>query len=177
MCQLNRLEHSRNCVIIAATNCPWDLDAAFLRRFQKHIYVPLPTPDERAELFRILAKGNLHVIQNQGQLNELIRVTDGFTGSDIANLVNDALHRPLNDLEYAKLWWIRPDGRYEPIIDAAGVIPNRGDIEVCDLRNLPFGSVRCRPLTIVDFLEAAKQTRVTVTAEHLQKYESYLKQN
>lgn len=28
--------------IIAATNCPWDIDPAFLRRFQKRCYVPLP---------------------------------------------------------------------------------------------------------------------------------------
>ena len=28
--------------LLCATNCPWELDPAFLRRFQKRIYVPLP---------------------------------------------------------------------------------------------------------------------------------------
>ena len=28
--------------LLAATNCPWDLDPAFLRRFQRRVYVPLP---------------------------------------------------------------------------------------------------------------------------------------
>jgi vacuolar protein-sorting-associated protein 4 len=28
--------------LLCATNCPWELDSAFLRRFQKHIYIPLP---------------------------------------------------------------------------------------------------------------------------------------
>jgi vacuolar protein-sorting-associated protein 4 len=27
---------------LCATNCPWELDSAFLRRFQKRVYIPLP---------------------------------------------------------------------------------------------------------------------------------------
>ena len=29
-------------ILLCATNCPWELDSAFLRRFQKRIYIPLP---------------------------------------------------------------------------------------------------------------------------------------
>ena len=31
-----------NIFFLCATNCPWELDSAFLRRFQKRVYIPLP---------------------------------------------------------------------------------------------------------------------------------------
>ena len=33
---------SSSVFLLCATNCPWELDSAFLRRFQKQVYVPLP---------------------------------------------------------------------------------------------------------------------------------------
>jgi len=41
---LRQIENATNSSIflLCATNCPWELDSAFLRRFQKRVYVPLP---------------------------------------------------------------------------------------------------------------------------------------
>ena len=38
--------------LLCATNCPWDLDSAFLRRFQKRLYVPLPDFAARKQLLK-----------------------------------------------------------------------------------------------------------------------------
>eukprot|EP00603_Paraphysomonas_imperforata_P004636 CAMPEP_0114415378 /NCGR_PEP_ID=MMETSP0103-20121206/1880_1 /TAXON_ID=37642 ORGANISM="Paraphysomonas imperforata, Strain PA2" /NCGR_SAMPLE_ID=MMETSP0103 /ASSEMBLY_ACC=CAM_ASM_000201 /LENGTH=692 /DNA_ID=CAMNT_0001583563 /DNA_START=9 /DNA_END=2091 /DNA_ORIENTATION=- len=43
-------------MVLATTNCPWDLDEAIRRRLEKRIYIPLPDADARNELFRICLK-------------------------------------------------------------------------------------------------------------------------
>ncbi|VDK44548.1 unnamed protein product, partial [Cylicostephanus goldi] len=45
--QLQRLYTTSNVVLICATNCPWDLDPAFMRRFEKKIYIGLPDVEAR----------------------------------------------------------------------------------------------------------------------------------
>ncbi|KHJ79212.1 ATPase, AAA family, partial [Oesophagostomum dentatum] len=50
--QLQRLHTVSNIVLICATNCPWDLDPAFMRRFEKRIYVGLPDFDARLAMLK-----------------------------------------------------------------------------------------------------------------------------
>lgn len=39
---INTSQEKDNVFLLCATNCPWELDIAFLRRFQRRIYIPLP---------------------------------------------------------------------------------------------------------------------------------------
>ena len=74
--------------VIGATNKPWDLDWAFIRRFQKRILVPLPDHHTRLMMFKLYT-ANLQ-LGSDVDLHELARLSEGFSGSDIRDVNQSA---------------------------------------------------------------------------------------
>jgi SpoVK/Ycf46/Vps4 family AAA+-type ATPase len=74
--------------VIGATNKPWDLDWAFIRRFQKRILVPLPDHHTRLMMLKLYTT-NLQ-IDPDVDLHELARLSEGFSGSDIRDVCQSA---------------------------------------------------------------------------------------
>jgi SpoVK/Ycf46/Vps4 family AAA+-type ATPase len=74
--------------VIGATNKPWDLDWAFIRRFQKRILVPLPDHHTRLMMLKLYTT-NLG-IDADVDLHELARLSEGFSGSDIRDVCQSA---------------------------------------------------------------------------------------
>ncbi len=74
--------------VIGATNKPWDLDWAFIRRFQKRILVPLPDHHTRLMMLKLYTS-NLG-IDADVDLHELARLSEGFSGSDIRDVCQSA---------------------------------------------------------------------------------------
>ena len=77
-------------ILIAATNRPDILDPALLRpgRFDRQIVVDAPDLIGRAAILRVHARGK--PIDESVDLDILARRTPGFTGADLANLMNEA---------------------------------------------------------------------------------------
>jgi SpoVK/Ycf46/Vps4 family AAA+-type ATPase len=74
--------------VIGATNKPWDLDWAFIRRFQKRILVPLPDHHTRLMMFKLYTS---HLkLATDVDLHELARISEGFSGSDIRDVCQSA---------------------------------------------------------------------------------------
>ncbi|XP_054803557.1 uncharacterized protein LOC129306829 isoform X2 [Prosopis cineraria] len=82
--------------VLAATNIPWELDAAMLRRFEKRILVPLPGPEARKAMF----KEHLPPQHGEEQIPYalLAEQTEGYSGSDIRLLCKEAAMQPLRRL-------------------------------------------------------------------------------
>ena len=74
--------------VIGATNKPWDLDWAFIRRFQKRILVPLADHATRLNMLKLYSS-NLQ-IEDDVDLHELARLAEGFSGSDIRDVCQSA---------------------------------------------------------------------------------------
>lgn len=77
-------------IVLAATNRPDVLDKALLRpgRFDRRIDVPYPDLKSREEILMVHAKGVK--IDSSVDLAKIARGTPGFTGADLANLINEA---------------------------------------------------------------------------------------
>ena len=68
-------------LFLASTNLPWTLDAAFLRRFQKIVQVPLPGPNERLQILSRAFKGQMGANLDLLYFSE--SMTEGFSGNGL----------------------------------------------------------------------------------------------
>lgn len=84
-------------VTIGATNVPWEIDAAFRRRFQRRIYVTLPDIEAREVIFKVNSKGI--ELADDVDFARLSELSEGYSGSDIANICRDAIMTPIRDLD------------------------------------------------------------------------------
>nr|XP_016477569.1 PREDICTED: katanin p60 ATPase-containing subunit A-like 2 [Nicotiana tabacum] len=82
--------------VLAATNLPWELDAAMLRRLEKRILVPLPEPEARRAMFEELLSSARE--EETLPYDLLVEKTEGFSGSDIRLLCKEAAMQPLRRL-------------------------------------------------------------------------------
>src|SRR5579875_1660461 len=74
---------NRKIYLIAATNKPWLMDLAFIRRFQLRLYVPPPDFKTRVELFKYYSKA-LNPLQLD--FEKLASATEGYSASDIKDI-------------------------------------------------------------------------------------------
>ncbi|SMP11200.1 cell division protease FtsH [Desulfurobacterium pacificum] len=88
--EMDGFESSEGIIVIAATNRPDILDPALLRpgRFDRQIFVPLPDVKGRLEILKIHTKDK--PLAEDVDLEVIARSTPGFSGADLANIVNEA---------------------------------------------------------------------------------------
>src|SRR6266498_3209462 len=88
--EMDGFEMKDNIILIAATNRPDILDPALLRpgRFDRQIVVDRPDRNGRRKILEVHAKGK--PLASEIDLDALAAGTPGFTGADLANLVNEA---------------------------------------------------------------------------------------
>src|SRR6516225_950356 len=95
--EMDGFDQAPGVVVLAATNRPESLDPALLRpgRFDRQVVVPLPNQTERAAILAVHAKGKK--LAPDVDLSVSARGTPGFSGADLANLVNEAAIHAIRD--------------------------------------------------------------------------------
>ncbi len=88
--EMDGFESNDGIIVIAATNRPDVLDPALLRpgRFDRQIYVNMPDVGEREQILLVHAKNKKFT--PDVNFKNIARITSGFSGADLANLLNEA---------------------------------------------------------------------------------------
>lgn len=88
--EMDGFDPNTGIIVIAATNRPETLDPALLRpgRFDRNVLVDRPDKGGRAQILKVHVK-NVKLSPNV-ELEQIASITSGFSGADLANLVNEA---------------------------------------------------------------------------------------
>ncbi|VFQ97524.1 unnamed protein product [Cuscuta campestris] len=133
-------------LLIGATNRPQELDEAARRRLTKRLYIPLPSSEARSWIIQnLLEKDGLFSLSKE-DIDSVCKLTEGYSGSDMKNLVKDASMGPLRE------------------------VLQRG-VEITKLRKEDI-----RPVSLQDFKNSLQEVRPSVSLNELGVYEVWNKQ-
>ena len=90
LAEMDGFDPTTGVVVMAATNRPEVLDPALLRpgRFDREVEIPLPNQAERSAILKVHVTGK-HLAPDV-DFDAVARATPGFSGADLANLINEA---------------------------------------------------------------------------------------
>ena len=95
-------DNNARVLVLAATNRPWDIDEAILRRLPRAFEVPLPDAAQRKRILSVLLRGEdvdeTLWADRDGDLDRLAQATGGYSGSDLQDLCKQAAMLPIHDL-------------------------------------------------------------------------------
>ncbi|KAI3640047.1 hypothetical protein MIR68_000925 [Amoeboaphelidium protococcarum] len=169
--QMNGVGNNQSGVLIlGATNIPWSLDSAIRRRFEKRIYIPLPETSARAKMFE-LHLGSTPNALTPNDFRHLAEKTEGYSGSDIAVVVRDALMQPVRKVQTATHFkWVDAPSREDVNVIKKFLTPcSPGDAGAQEMSWTDVeGDQLLEPsLTINDFFKAVAKSRPTVNQADL----------
>ena len=89
--EMDGFSETENILVIGATNTPEDIDHALVRpgRLDKEIAIPIPNIADRLEIIQLYLD-KVHYDKSI-DIQNIAKITSGFTGADIANLINNAI--------------------------------------------------------------------------------------
>lgn len=166
-----------NVLVLGATNIPWSLDGAILRRFERRIHIPLPDEVARRELFRLNINKTNHSLTDEDFIL-LAKRTENYSGSDISVLVRDAIYEPVRKFRTAthfkRVTGPSPTDKTKIVSDLlTPCSPGEpGAIEM-SWEQVPTDKLFEPIVTASDMLKALANSKPSVRREDLSKFEQF----
>ncbi|CAN7097144.1 unnamed protein product [Brassica rapa subsp. narinosa] len=140
-----RTKDKERVLVLAATNRPFDLDEAVIRRLPRRLMVNLPDSANRSKILSvILAKEEM---AEDVDIEAIANMTDGYSGSDLKNLCVTAAHLPIREIlekEKKERSVAQAENRPTPLL---------------------YNSKDIRPLNMNDFKTAHEQVCASVSTD------------
>ncbi len=133
--------------ILAATNRPWDLDQAILRRLSKRLYIPLPDANSRKKLFELKLK-NINLAKDI-KYDILVKKTKMYNSDDIESVCREAALAPFKK-------------RMSKITDESAEFMKELEKELIE-----------EQITMADLLDAVKNVKSSASTKYLSKYKEW----
>ncbi|GJC87442.1 vacuolar protein sorting-associated protein 4 [Colletotrichum liriopes] len=156
---------SKGILVLGATNIPWQLDAAIRRRFQRRVHIGLPDVNGRARMFK-LAVGDTETNLQQDDYRVLAELSEGFSGSDISNVVQQALMGPVRKIIQAT--------HFKPVMhDGVKKLtpcsPGDPDAKEMTYHDVDSEELMAPTLELKDFKQALRDSHPTVSEDDAAK--------
>lgn len=165
-------------LVLGATNLPWGLDSAIRRRFERRIYIPLPDYEARRFLIENNLKKNKHTLTKEN-IDEAALKSDGFSGSDMSNLVKDAVYGPVRKCQLAKHFAkINDNGqtKYMPVLEKELHKWHPSQIVQKTLTELSGDELKVPDVDMGDLQEAMIKSKPSVNKDQLEEYVQWTKE-
>lgn len=157
------------------TNRPWLLDDGIRRRFNKRIYVPLPSLGERCELLQHYLSKNKEDTGNTISDQDIMVLSeemDHFSGSDIKEFIRNAYDNTIGMITNATHYKAIKDDDNNVFVIPCESTDNGA--RPCLYNNIKDKSkIRAPALTLKHLQDAVKNNKPTVNLDDLKKYESW----
>jgi len=134
-------------LVLATTNCPWDLDEAMRRRLEKRIFIPMPDFEARHALLTICLRGIS--VADDVDVDQLCAITEGYSGADVHVVCREAAMQPMRKL----LLQVQPQ-------------------EIAIMR--ANGQFQVPMMEMQDFVHALQNTKPSVGADTIGRYATWM---
>lgn len=134
-------------LVLGATNRPFDLDDAVLRRLSRRLMVDLPSQENRTKILKVILKGE--DLAEDFNYDVLATLTEGFSGSDLKNLCVAAAYQPIREILEKEKKELEEQVGKEEIMEEKKI-----DQEIF-----------IRPLTMKDFEKSMKEISASVSED------------
>ena len=163
--------------VLAATNNPWEIDVAFLRRFNATFYIPLPTLQDRILIMKKLLENKRgatdveHHQLTEYDFEKLALFTENYSGGHLRNLVEAALFFRLKRTQNAT-HFRRSVGRKGFMQPCAEEEPGSKKMPYKNVRNVHFP-----PVVMQDMEKALYTSKPQINKDHIRQLRDWGKKN